>query len=307
MRGAREIFILRDDNGRGIAISLGADFVSEHEHGVSGIYRDFGVDVSQIGKVPGIESRITKIKSPDLILKEYAIKPKGSAKRAKEIGDIGYIGTFLGLIPEWLQHRDPSEMRELSAYARNKVSIGENGRTIYENGLDYEPISGAWSDGDFGIFARKAEDREFLRELAEAFENNDVAIWLGGGGVFKNAGLCLAIASRLSQETKDGFVEVDSEKNRLIAADEKTGIKDRLKAASDAASSPRQWDRPFTYYALSPRFIDAEQQAKHGTAHPIIYWLNPTQQDRINFGWFTVEQLDEWIAGTGPIPKSKAA
>ncbi len=303
MRGAREIFILRDDAGRGIAISLGADFVSEHEHGISGIYGDFGVDVSQIGKVPGIESRITKIKSPDLILKDYAIKPKGSAKRAKEIGDIGYIGTFLGLIPEWLQDRDPSQMREIASYARTNALLSPDGRTIYVN---YEPISGAWSDGDFAIFARKAEDREFLRELAEAFQNNDVAIWLGGGGVFKNAGLCLAIASRLSQETKDGFVEVDSEKNRLIAADEKTGIKDRLKAASDAASNPRQWDRPFTYFALSPRFIDDWKQGVYGTAHPIIYWLNPMQQDRNNCGWFTVEQLDEWIAGTGPIPKSKA-
>jgi hypothetical protein len=26
------------------------------------------------------------------------------------------------------------------------------------------------------------------------------------------------------------------------------------------------------------------------------------QQDKVNFGWYTVEELEQWIEGKGPIP-----
>jgi hypothetical protein len=81
----------------------------------------------------------------------------------------------------------------------------------------------------------------------------------------------------------------------LTKAAEKTGIAARLKKASEK-SGITSYLRPFTYYALSPRWKDE-------TKKEVVFWLNPCSQDRFNFGWFTVKDLDDWIAGTGKVPK----
>jgi hypothetical protein len=38
-----------------------------------------------------------------------------------------------------------------------------------------------------------------------------------------------------------------------------------------------------------------------------MYFLNPMRQQENNFGWFTVEELEQWMEGKGPIPGKKKA
>jgi len=35
------------------------------------------------------------------------------------------------------------------------------------------------------------------------------------------------------------------------------------------------------------------------------FWLNPTSQDVYRAGWFTLAQLQQWLAGQGPVIKPK--
>lgn len=51
------------------------------------------------------------------------------------------------------------------------------------------------------------------------------------------------------------------------------------------------------YFALSP------SRSADGT---MTFWLNPYDQDKVNYGWFTLEQLRQWADDKGPIPMSSS-
>lgn len=152
-------------------------------------------------------------------------------------------------------------------------------------------LATAWDEGSFGIHAR-GDGADRLVELDKAIRDLDAAIWLGGGGVFQNAGLCIVIVSRLPAEGIAMLRAGDEDRIALRAASDATGIEAELRAAG------KRW------FALSPKWA-RDFGGKRETAHPVIYWLNPQEQDANNFGWFTVEQLREWAAGRGPIPKTQ--
>jgi hypothetical protein len=143
---------------------------------------------------------------------------------------------------------------------------------------------GAWDEGSFGIFSGDPKIIKQLLVIYEAIKSNDAVIWLGGGGVFDNAGLCIGVASNLPTEVKQAWKKADEDRNALRKAAEETGIADRIKAAG------------LKYFALSPRL------ATDGT---VQFWLNPMQQDIYNSMLCTVADLDAWIQGKGPVVKTK--
>ena len=73
-----------------------------------------------------------------------------------------------------------------------------------------------------------------------------------------------------------------------------TGIEEVLKKAGKR------------YYALSPRWAASIKGTKNGeveTKYGVVFWLNPCDQYKNNYGHFTVEELQQWAKGEGPIPK----
>lgn len=69
------------------------------------------------------------------------------------------------------------------------------------------------------------------------------------------------------------------------------------------------------FMACSPKWIsykDAEYREeykkKNNTNYDIIYWINYSDDDN-NYGWYTVEQIREWLTGdkklTEVVPKNK--
>lgn len=293
MRAARSSSIIVVDD-KTVAINLGADFVSEHEWGIKSTYHAFGIKQADIGVNPvGVGSRtVTKMPSEHnydaLICQDFAEKPKTRKHKNQWSTDIGYTGTLLALIPSFMldgeEDLTPNTLRDLSD--RSIVNGDDE---------DLQPISAAWSDGDFAIFARKPEDIEFIKDLYTAIQNNDVAIWLGSmnDNPFSNSGLCLGIVSRMNDEILNTFRDSDVNAIKLSEASDATGIITRLKNANRG------------YYACSPKWATEIASTKNGkilTDYDVIYWLNPSQQDENNCGWFTVEQLDQWIDGEGPIP-----
>lgn len=133
------------------------------------------------------------------------------------------------------------------------------------------------------------EDATFLKRLHQAFLDKDVAIWLGGSGPFQNAGLCIGITSLIPNEGKKTMAAADLDNIDLQEAADKTNIIARLKAAK------------CTFYACSPRW--ASEKERKSTKYSMVFWLNPIDQKDNNYGWFTVEELEQWIRGVGPIPK----
>ncbi len=293
MRGSRNAQVATGDDGAIYAISLGADFVSEHEWGIERTYRQLGIDPHSVGKNPlGVMSRVNTAFPDNMHMKVCDHKPRKGSR------GVGYQGVLLGMFGRHdieTNNLDPRELREFydsPGYVRD----GDD---------DMHPITAAWSDGDFAVFVRKIAEVQFIKDLYQAFQDNNVVVWLGGGGVFQNAGLCFGILDRMPESFVAEFLASDQNAVALQEADMDTGIKARLQSAGEAHNGG-SIHRKFGYYALRPEWATEFKSTKGDviTEHKVIYWLNPYEQDDNNSGWYTVEQLDQWIAGEGPIPKT---
>ena len=55
------------------------------------------------------------------------------------------------------------------------------------------------------------------------------------------------------------------------------------------------------FFACNPT-LRGDRFKNMPTAYPIVYWLNPYNQNKNRYGWVTVEDLLVWSEGEGPIP-----
>ncbi len=142
----------------------------------------------------------------------------------------------------------------------------------------------AWSEGDFAAASDDPGDIEKLQEIFQAFQKKNIIICWSKTISIQNPGLCLVIADRLPKETLEEWKQSDKEAHQLVKDVEATGIEKLLR------------EKGRKYFALSPcRQPDGSIQ----------YWLNPYEQDENNFGWYKLEDLQQWVEGVGPIPKPK--
>jgi len=255
-RGYRNGFLL-DKHGNTVAINLGSDQCAEHEWGIKNIRRAFEMQDEPYG----LDRRIVR-KVPD-DLRWYAGERNYRAKWRDPYTKKKFSGV-------WYEHRyektEPSD--------REIVLCGED----KEN-----PLATGWSEGDFGAFAIDDEEKKIrrLREIYDALMRLDAAIWLGGGGVFQNAGFAIGIVSRLEKSVTDNWYTIDKDRDEIKKEVEATGIEAELRKAGKG------------WFALSPR----REKGK------LTFWLNPMDQQNNNSAWVTLDDLRAWIRGEGPIPK----
>jgi hypothetical protein len=219
----------------------------------------------------------------------------------------GYVSTS---VPEWtrddLSHDEklwldvgpkPRKLKSTSAVlcveGGIQHAVGETAR--------YSPLSvvtGAWDDSSFAVRGWDDAGRRIVDLVQEGLETRDLVIWVSGDIDMGHGHLCIARRSLVPAAMVARFDEDVAEQRRLHAAADATGIAERL--AQIGPQTP--FGRMRAYHALAPAWIDAETAQR--SIHPVRFFLNPTEQDRNNFGWFTVEELDQWIIGQGPIPKN---
>ncbi len=260
MRKSYDCDFLGDDNGTVVGINLGADSCAEHEWGIKDLTRYFGIPETGLG----IEKRtITKLPSITKIV-DFKTQEKKEFSYVKFIDNKKKTALFV------------------SRYVCEDY-FSDKEVTNYK-----DELACAWDEGSFGISAIKEDDRQALREIYEAMQKLDLAIWVGGGHVFKNGGLILGIVSRLPKDKLSEMKEADIDREKLLKASEDTGIANRLKEAGKS------------YFALSPRWKTSDD-----SKYPVIFWLNPMEQHIHNYGWWTVEQLDLWAKSEGPIMKKE--
>jgi len=232
-----------------IGINLGADFTSEHEWGIKGIKQSFGIPSGKNDF--GVKRRkVTCV--PNTITFGWTTGYEGK-------------GEGIYLMNAWDKSKpDFSQYSELRAWK--------------------DSLSCAWDEKSFGVFSTSDVEIGYLHTIYDAFLDLDGVIFLGGGGVFQNSGLVLAIASRVPKDLLDGWYAADKNRYEMEQEVEATGIRDLLQK------------RGKKYFALS-RPHHRESDGK------LVLWLNPMEQRENNSGYFTIQDLKEWADGKGPIPK----
>lgn len=269
--------VIKDDNGDLILIAFGYDHCAEHECGMNGFWNAFDI--------PG-PSREKQGPEARQITKTAGTLERKTFRKSKKLG-VGtqYVMTWrLNTYGILSLDKMPSELAT-SAYASE----------------ERKTLTCAWSSGpgapDFGI---RTTDKKILDDLEAAFERRDVSIWATRGGPFGGSGLVLAVTSKIPESEAELMREEDLERIRLADAAEATGIEAKLKEFNSTFTS--RWDAPCRWFALSPRWRRDHDESP--SAHPVMFFLNPMAQDKNNYGWFTVEELEQWMEGKGPIPKN---
>lgn len=157
-----------------------------------------------------------------------------------------------------------------------------------------ETIAGAWNGRSFGLLVKNKDNIKYLTELHDHIQNKNVFIYLGkphGGNPFLRAGLIIGITDRATQEAKDMWFNEDKEMAQIYIEAEETGIEKLIceKLKSSYGGKP--------FFALTPR----RKSSNINTKYDVMFWLNPCDQNKNNFGWFTVEELEQWTRGEGPV------
>ena len=257
-----------DEETRPFGIALGWGYCAEHEWGLRELE-----EALRVGTHGG----------------------SGLASRRVGVSDEA-LGPVMG-IRDW-----PKETVHLAAETRLAVTgRGDVDAYLDKRKSEYGPplykrqdgtwtsLAAAWDSAGFCVRATEPAARGFLRDLHASFLEGDVAVGLGRKRPFGNSPLTLVIVSRVPEAVVRKVEEDDLEAERLKAAADATGVVERLRAAGR------------TWYALSPRWTFDKSADR--TGHPVMFWLNPMDQRANNHGWFTVEELDGWARGEGPVVK----
>lgn len=251
-------------------ISLGADFVAEHEHGIESMERLLGAKQNE--DKFGLERRRCSPKHPERII-------------LKQEGDV--LNLLVGC--DWLA----------------KETIGGDRRSEWMF-HDKETLMTAWNDS-YCIIRVKGEDN--FKKLKEIYENliaGNVAVWLGGGGVFKNASLCFAIIKKVPKDMAKTMADSDIDTNKLEEAGKKTGIRKRIERSNEIWKQMQEVENNQACYDAPPHcFLSLRPKWKNGqkTKYPVVFWLSPYNQDLYESGVYTVEELDLWLQNKGPVTK----
>lgn len=270
----------KDENNI-IGVNLGSDYCAEHEFGVERLRNTLGVTENE--NVMGIERRRVGDFQPECLFFH-----KTKDKAVLLVDDDYYLARIKKDIEEG-KHLEKVISDELRSY-------GE------------EDLHTAWSREDLGILVKRPKNIKRLEKIHKAILDKNAAVWLGGGGgPFLNAGLCIGIIDQISEENKRQMYDADVDARNLKEASDATGIKTKADAVNEKYREEHKdsygWDTPCGYYALSPRWVNSEEKKK--TKHPVVYWLNPQDQKNNQWGWYTVEDLELWLEGKGPVKEMR--
>ena len=275
----------RDENGKLIAVNLGADHCAEHEWGIKGIQKGLGIQGSPT--IDFYKSSLSSLK--DAIFGGENQKTGIEARKMTSINE-DYIIEISNLKSKGVTVKSYQKGKTITHKMWGfsfRQSFFNDEETDWKNvcGGYYTPereeVCGKWSSSGFSFLT---EDKSVIVDIKDAFERNDIAIWVGSSGPFKNGGLIIAIPSKIPEDFIRSMKDDDEDRLNLLNEVKKTGIHIKLKNAGKK------------FYGLSPSWKDKLK-------NDIVFWLNPTDQHIYNSGWYTVQDLNDWINDEGPVVK----
>ncbi len=284
-------FLVIDD--KFIGISLGYDYCAEHEWGIEGIRRSFGMPESSKKNMGVLSRSITK--NPPMVFNT-------STKKKKKFA-ILYTGYSYDKQEE-LENRLPYELKNY----QDDLIWNEEYNTKHNR--DKDNLITAWCGDSFGIAVMGDKEVQWLTELHQALKSNNICIAVVNLRVknpFSGSSLSILIKDRIPQETLDAMYSSDKEYYDLHDYEEKIGMK-KIKEKHKGSYGKLHY-----YMACSPKWIsytDEEAREKqknvNKTKYDIVYWINYSDDDN-NYGWYTVEEIREWLTGTKKLTEIRKA
>jgi len=243
--------------GEFVGYNIGFDYATEHESGLGGIRDAFGITQQKKNAFMRIASRILDKKPTfGLAARTMTKVPAGISFVEGEFFSIGYSVDFVNM----------------DAYVKDTTAkLAWPGRK--------EPFIGRWDEGGFLICTKVKEHYDALKT---AFENKDIAFYLGAKGFLSSGGLHIVIASKVDKEVDDAMTAMDADNHNLGKMADATGIE------ADLVNARKR------FYALSPGWKNEEKSE-------VWFYLNPQEQRKYKAGWYTVDELKEWINDKGPV------
>ena len=287
MRRASQDNGLIVDEGKFIGVALGYDYCAEHEWGISDLKRLCGMpDATK--QNAGIKNRtITKV--PPLMFKEETHK-----KQKFAILFTGRAWDNAESIEKYLPHDFKNWIEDL---IRNEKWNKEHPDTRG----DKDNIITAWDGSGFGVAVMGDKEVEYLKELKTAIEEKRLTIAvsnLRAKNPFAGSSLCLLITDRVPQETSHAMFVGDMEYFDREDYEEQIGMKKIIQKNKGG------YHELHYFLACSPKWIDynnrngklEEGKKRMNTKYDIMYWINYSDDDD-NAGWYSVEEIREWLTG----------
>ena len=244
MRQAYNDFEVLIQDGVFIGVALGYDYCAEHEWGIKDLKEELGIPSNISPDCLGVDARTISKTSKDL---------RRVSKGGRE---------YLYLLRQYGEERIPDCLLQGS-----------------------ESLTTAWSKSSLGIAMgpNLLEGKEYLDDLYEAFQNNDIVLArLGNNNPFANSSLTLLIKSRIPQEVKDSWKDADLSTLRLMEIEKTYGFKEKIKSLPYYLNGGKN---PKKAGCCSPSFVANDTKIK--------YWVNNAGVEN-TYGWFTPEQIEEW-------------
>jgi hypothetical protein len=254
-----------DGNPLLLGVNLSSDFCAEHEWGIKDTKEALGIP----GDVPGI----------------YGLKRRQITRRPEGLMWTKFTSKYF--VSSWDVERGIAKKKgnvtlHNEGFVFHDWYYREPDKLALNSELSGVGLRGAWSEDDFAAISSKSEEIVALKEIFAEFEKLNIALCFSGAlPVFDNPGLVFAIADRLPQTVLEDWDKYDRDQEQIKKEFAATGIEKLLKETGK------------TYYALSPR------RREDGS---LWYWLNPMEQQKNNYGWFVLEDLQAWARDEGPIP-----
>lgn len=273
-----------------IGIALGYDYCAEHEWGIEKMRESFGIPKSNKDNL-GIKNRTITKCVDNLIFKEENFKGSKCA--------ILYTGYRYNSYEESLKNI-PYGLNDYKNTILWRIEYDKKHPSKHREPKD--SILTAWDESSFGIGVIGEKEVGYLKELYEALKNNNVSIAfinLMPKNPFSNSSLTLLITDRVPQEALDGMYAADKEYYDREEYEENIGMKKIIKKHGNENG----YNGLHYFIACSPKWIDykdsknREKRKKElKTKYDIQYWINYSDDDD-NHGWYTVEQIKEWLTG----------
>ena len=265
-------------------VNLGYDFCAEHEWGVTGIVEQLGLK-ERSKRCLGIQNKLIRNKegiSHGIV--EFWVRKGSAASHTKKHGYSPKKAYYF-------------ETSGIASWSSDRGNILQRGRVDLIATYDIEEgRKDLWSEWDKRDFRLVTTSKDLYDALVGALEAGELTFGLSNNkNLFANSGLLMIDARAFSDELK---AEMESDELAYMAFQKKA---DKVKKQIDKKLK----EKKLSYYALSPREIDKEQQQKHNTKYDMAFWLNPSDQRAHDSGWYSVEELYQWAKGEGPVIKEK--
>lgn len=261
-------------------LSLGFDFCAEHESGFPFLMENFGIGegLSNVG----LPAR-TMTEVPDILEFFKFTKTEKHNDRSLKVPH-----AVLHCCRIWdPAFKDGTPLKKME----------DLGLRFYTKVLELKPERPATHDfmqvvwdsrSGFAVAVRGEEHVAKLEELHAAILAKDIVFSTPAAMGFLRRGPALLQLSKVPEEVAAKCLSDDLAYNRLLEAAEATGIAQRLTSAN------------LGWYALSPEWD------RNASAPSVRFFLNPKGQDKYTGGWYTVDELDAWIQGKGPVVDSQS-